>query len=459
MPDKDARGRAASFTACIGLIGTALWLPACAARAPVMPPAPTTLSYPDFLYPQAETTAPPALAEQLERGWRYLQASDLRRAGDAFTAAVGADPTFHPAHTALGYVEVARKDYSDALPHFARALEADAGYVPALVGQGHALLGLEREADALASYEAALSRDPQVAGLQSRIDMLRLRAMQRDLARGQAAADQGDWEAARSAYRGALAASPESAFLHRELGSVEHRAGQPEAALLHMRRALALDPADARTHAAVGALLEEQGDAAGAVEAYEKAAQLDPAVVPEARLVRAREAAALGKLPPEYRAIASVAAITRADVAALLGVQLNTLVTSAQRRQVVITDVRGHWAQPWITEVVRAGLMDTLPNSTFQPAATVRRGELAQTIDRALGLIAAGKPAIASKWRRARVTLPDLSPHHLAYPAVSAAVASGVMSLDPNGTFDLLRPVSGAEAVAIVDRLEALAAP
>jgi hypothetical protein len=37
------------------------------------------------------------------------------------------------------------------------------------------------------------------------------------------------------------------------------------------------------------------------------------------------------------------------------------------------------------------------------------------------------------------------------------AVASGVMPLTETGTFQLLRPVSGAEIVEVVGRLEVLA--
>ena len=39
--------------------------------------------------------------------------------------------------------------------------------------------------------------------------------------------------------------SPDSAFLHRELGQLERRAGNADRALEHLRRAVDLDPADA----------------------------------------------------------------------------------------------------------------------------------------------------------------------------------------------------------------------
>ena len=136
--------------------------------------------------------------------------------------------------------------------------------------------------------------------------------------------------------------------------------------------------------------------------------------------------------------------------------RLEALVARAAQRQVVITDVRGHWAQAWITAVVRSSIMDTLPNYQFQPAVVVRRGDLARTVARVLSLVEALKPAAAARWQNARVTVSDVAPTHLSYPAVSVAVASGVMPLE-GGAFRLLDAVTGAEAIDVVSRLEALA--
>jgi hypothetical protein len=177
--------------------------------------------------------------------------------------------------------------------------------------------------------------------------------------------------------------------------------------------------------------------------------------VPPATLARVRDRVALLKLPPQYAAIPTAAQATRADVAALLGVRLEALVARASQRQVVITDVRGHWAQSWIEAVVRASVMDTLPNYQFDPNGAVRRGDLARTVSRVLSLLGALRPAAAAKWEKAQIAVSDVPPAHLSYPAVSVAVASGVMPLD-NGAFGLLRPVTGSEALAVVGRLEAL---
>ena len=63
--------------------------------------------------------------------------------------------------------------------------------MPALVGRGQALLELQRDGDALASFEAALKADPSLTNLQGRIDVLRFRAVQDNLARAKAATRRG----------------------------------------------------------------------------------------------------------------------------------------------------------------------------------------------------------------------------------------------------------------------------
>jgi tetratricopeptide (TPR) repeat protein len=427
----------------------------CAARA-TMPPPPVAPRYPDFRYPTVPSGAESIQATRIERGWRYLQSDNQRNAQREFEAALKLQPSFHPAATGLGYLELARRASKDAVTFFDRALETDAAYAPALVGRGRALLELGRDGEALASFEAAVKADPSLSDLQSRIQVLRFRAVQENLARAKSASDAGQWTDARAAYTQAIAASPESAFLYRDLGLVERKAGEQAAALEQFRKAVALEPQDAVSHAQIGGILEEQGDIAGAIAAYELARGIDPDVIPAERITKLRDAEALARMPAEYRAIPSSPAATRADVAALIGVRLAPLIERTRPRQIVLTDVRTHWAQEWISSVARAGIMDTQPNYTFQPNGRVRRGDLAHTVSRVLALIAAVKPAAAKAWQGSRLKIPDVPAGHLSYPAVSAAVASGVMPLTENGTFQLLRPVTGAEVVEVVGRLEAL---
>ena len=441
----------------MAIVGVALALGACASRDPVMPAAPAMPRYPEFRYPAVPLGTEVTQITRIERGWRYLQTDNQRGAEREFQAALKMQPSFHPAAAGLGYVELARRDAKDAVTFFDRALEGDAAYAPALVGRGQALLELGRDGDALGSLEAAVKADPSLTDLYSRIEVLRFRAVQQNLTRAKAASDAGRFQDARAAYAQAIAASPKSAFLYRDLALVEQKAGEPALALEHFRQAVALDSTDAVSHAQIGALLEAQGDTRGALAAYVAARAVDPDAVPIERITRLRELEALAKLPPEYRAIPAVPTATRAQVAALIGVRLAPLVAKTRQRQVVVTDIRNHWAQSWITSVVRGGIMDTQPNYTFEPNATVRRGDLAQTVSRVLTLIGTAKPAAAKAWQSAKLKIVDVPPGHLSYQAVTTAVAAGVLPLGDSGAFQLLRPVTGAEVVDAVSRLEALA--
>lgn len=427
---------------------------ACAPRT--APPIVTAPRHPDFILPALPDTASPALRAGIQRGWQYLQAGDVGNAEREFAAALKNSPQSPAAEAAFGYAALARGRADNAVSAFDRALARDPQLVSALVGRGYALVDLKREGEAVASFEAALKADPSLTDLQARVDVIRFRATQDLLARAKTATDAGRLEDARAAYEQAIAASPDSAFLYRELAAVERRSGATERAAEHLRRSVELDPGDARALAALGDLLVEQGDLVAALARYEAARALDPTAVPAETLARLRDRVATLKLPAQYQAIPAAAQITRGDLAALVGVRLEALVARAAARQVVITDVRGHWALPWITPVVRAGIMDTLPNYAFDPSTVVRRGDLARIAARVLALIAAVRPGVARKWDGATVAISDVPPTHLNYPAVSVAVASGVMSLQ-GGSFGLLQPVTGAEAMEVIGRLEALA--
>jgi tetratricopeptide (TPR) repeat protein len=428
---------------------------ACATR--VVPPAPTAPQHPEFLYPAVPAdlkTAPGA--ERLEYAWRFLQANDLRNAEREFTAITRMSPGFYPAATGAGYVELAQRDYEDAIARFDATLAVAPQYVPALVGRGQALLGAKRESDALAAFEAALAVDPSLADVRRRVDVLKFRSAQEVVEAAREAARAGRLDVARDAYRRALEGSPESAFLHRELGIVERRRGDAAAALIELKRAVELDPSDAASLVHIGELLEEQQDYVAAADAYRAAAELEPSDTLTKRLAEVAEKERISKLPPEFHAIPQSEQITRGELAALIGIRLERLLDASPPRQVVMTDVRDHWAEPWITEVAQAGVLDPFPNHTFQPAALVRRGDLAAAVSSLVLLATRDDEARREELTTARPKIADMSQGHLSYPAVAVAVASGVMPLLEGDRFGVTRPVSGAEAIDVIGRVRSL---
>ncbi len=444
--------------ALASLLACALGASACAPKKAALPPPAGAAKFPDFVYPDAPgslASVPAAATHQV--GWQWLQAGDLKQAERSFSAALKGTPGFFPAEAGLGYVALARKDDKAAVTHFERAIAADPAYAPALAGRGEALLAEGQREPALASFEAAVAADPQLTGLRNRIAVLRLRGLQDDVAVARSAASSGKLADARTAYQQAIAASPQSPFLYRELADVERRGGNLDDALAHAQKAAELDPSESRTFALIGEIYEAQGNLPKAMDAYGSALALEPDEALDRHVDELRDKAAFAAMPEEFRSIEASPSVTRAQVAALVGVELDDLLKQAPRRNsVLMTDTRDSWAAPWIQSVTRAGLMEVFPNHTFQPGAVVRRGDLAMIASRALSMIAAANPAVSADWRNARRRFPDLSPSHLTYPAASLAVEAGVMRTASDGSFQLSRPVTGAEAVAAVKTLKAL---
>ena len=261
------------------------------------------IAHGEFVYP----TVPPALkgtpgADLIEVGWRYLQGDNVPAADRTFAFALRRNAKLYPARAGLGYVALARKDVNRALSTFDETLTMAPGYAPALVGRGEALLALGRQDQALESFEGALTADATLSDVRRRVQVLRFRSLQEVIDAAREAARSGREADARAAYARALAASPDSPFLHREVGLLDRKTGHPDQALEEFKRATALDPSDTTSLVQIGELLDERGDYAGAEAAYRQAADLEPSAELSARVAVAAKNAREAKLPAEFRA-------------------------------------------------------------------------------------------------------------------------------------------------------------
>ena len=304
---------------------------ACAPKVVRPVPPVTTPTFPDFPQP----SVPPSfvdtpVAAALSRGWAYLQTGDLKTAKHEFSTALVAAPEFYPAETSLGYVELAQKDPKAALPHFDRALEQKREDLPALLGKARTLLALDREDEARVTLEAALAADPSLSDVRRQVEVLKFRGVEQNIGRARQFARQGRTDEAIEAYTAAIANSPDTPFLYREIAVLERQKGNPDAAIADFRKAIALDPTDAKSVAQIGEILDSQDDLEGAEKAYSDSLALEPNADVEKRLDAVHERMALAKLPAEYRALDQLPQITRGDLAALVGIRLSPLLTTAR---------------------------------------------------------------------------------------------------------------------------------
>lgn len=444
-----------------GVILTVSGAAACATTpAPLTPSTPRFVDVPVLVVPTPLEAASAARARH-DAGWARFQAGDLRGATREFMAALAAAPGFYPSEAGLGYVAFYDKRWEEAATWFDAALSRDAGYVPALSGRVETALSAGDPRAAVRALESWLTvavEPVERDALRGRLDVLRLRAVQTELTQAARAREAGRLDDAQTALDRAREMSPDSGVVLRELARVEAARGAFDAAETHARRAVTLDPGDGEAHAVLGEVLEAHGRLRDAAAAFTRAANIDPRPEWRSRAAEMNSRAAFNELPDEFRAIPSAQTITRGQLAALLGSRLQAAIERAPRRvPVVLTDVRSHWAASWILPVTRAGVMEPLPNHTFQPGAIVRRSDLAQIVWQAIQVLGAHRQGEVSRWRTARVPVEDVPSAHLAFTAITASVASGAMSLVDDTRFLPSRAVSGPEAIAAVARLEQIA--
>jgi tetratricopeptide (TPR) repeat protein len=431
-----------------GAAALALLVAAAGCAKPVVrAPLPPTETY---VFPGAlpDEVRPDDL-RRIEESWRALKAGDLKKAEKGYRSVLAARPGLPAAETGLGYVALQAGRIPEAERRFAAALATRADYAPALVGSGHAALRRDDPEGALASFRRALEVDPREPGVRKRIAELRLQVTERRVAAARDALGRGETAAAIETYSEALADAPEVAGLRLELADLLAREGQVgEAVAL-----LETDPTgDRLVLLRLGELLVQLQEHARALAAYRRILERDPQdEEAHRRAWEARQQQELLQMPEEYRRIATAPQITRADLAALLAVKVTALSRTKAAEPRVAVDISGSWAREHIIKILSRDIMAVYPNHTFQPGATVRRGDLARAVQHVLDLL--GHPQTAAP------ELADLTRSSLHFYPAGRVVAAGLMDLTPSGAFEAWRPVGGEEAVQVIESLVRLVGP
>ena len=440
-------------------LGSLLFVASCTSHRAAAPAA-VAPRYPNYTQPDvpASLTVTPIVQREYDLGWQRFQAGDFQGANAALAEVLAEAPGFYPAETALGDLALAQRETKAAFDHFTTALAADARYLPALEGRVQAALAMSDDLATAVALEQLLAVDPSREEARTRLGLIRLRIVQGQLAAAANARSAGRLPEAQTIVERALQISPSSPVLLRELADIERTRGTLPDAEQHARKAVELDSADPESLAVLGAVLEGEGKIVEAADTFARAVSLDPRPAWREKRDALRTRARYEALPAEYRAIPTAPTITRAQVAAAIGIDLDILLSRATPPSaVVVTDVRTNWAATYIVRVTQAGIMDAYPNHTFQPNAIVRRSDLAQVASQLLVLAGQTHPDEATKWRAARPRVDDVPAGHVAYRAIVLSVGAGAMKLDEAGRFWPGRPATGADLTGVIARLKPFA--
>jgi tetratricopeptide (TPR) repeat protein len=425
----------------------ALGLVACARPAPRPPQPPPAEEYPQPRAPYGQATEKEA--RDLERAWEALRAGQTVAAEKTYRKLAARKPGLLAARTGLGYVHLQAGRLDEAAQAFEGVLAQRADDLSALTGAAATAAKKGDPAGAIAFLQRATQAAPDNALVRRRLSEVRVQLTERHVADARAALERGDTGQAITTYREALQDAPEVAGLRLELAELLVTSGDVAGAV----EALEGDPSgDRQVLLRLGDLLAGQQQHQRALEVYRRLLERDPRDEDALRAARAaREQLELLQMPPEYRRIRTAESITRADLSALIGVKVTALGRVSGGAGKVAVDISGSWAREHILRVLSYDIMTVYPNHTFQPAATVRRGELALAVQRILDLLrypTASAPVFS-----------DMSRSNLHHYAAARVVAAGLMDTTPEGAFQAWRPVSGREANDVIEGLARLVGP
>ena len=118
-------------------------------------------------------------------------------------------------------------------------------------------------------------------------------------------------------------------------------------------------------------------------------------------------------------------------------------------------DSKNHWAETWIKDMIRYGVMNVEPDGNFYPDDKINRATYALAVQRLL-VVATRDESLETKYfgeNQSRFS--DVPSSHFAYNAMAVCTERGIMQVDMmNNRFNPTGDVTGADALLIIRNLQ-----
>jgi hypothetical protein len=118
-----------------------------------------------------------------------------------------------------------------------------------------------------------------------------------------------------------------------------------------------------------------------------------------------------------------------------------------------LTDIAGHWAESYIQDMAKYGVLGQFPDHRFRPDDALRRSDLATAVQNILTR-ATGDDDLRSKFLGSPSPFPDVEKSNYAYNAILLSTTRGILTADvADGMFHPEAAVGGADALLALRQL------
>jgi Tfp pilus assembly protein PilF len=391
---------------------------------------------------------------QTQDAWNYIRDGRLDKAQDALLRLGPASLLYD---IGLGYLALAREDYPSAEGYFSQSVGKDPNSTLARLGLVQLFQKTNASDKAFSELREILKLDSRNSWARENYETLKKQKTEAAIDEARTAAAAGDVQKATDAYLRALHYSPEAPAVHLALAGIYRKGNKPSSALVHLKAAAAADPENLGVLADYAAVLEETKQYERSLEVYEKILEIEPGNAEAKDRVEAlKNRLGIFELPSRYNDIATLPAIAREDLAALMAVKLRNDFGEAPGKPPIIVDIAATWASKFILKVTSLGLIEVYANHTFQPRRLVTRADLAAALDRVVTYLDERGHRFFRQIPPERIQVTDVAPEHAYYRPISDILSYQIMELFPNRTFRPDQTVSGPEAGQALDALLAL---
>lgn len=405
---------------------------------------------------------PPEVVAQLtlderiavEDVWNNIKSGNVKKAQKKIENLARDNPLYS---VSFGYIFYLQNDLATAEEFFQSALSEKPAMTLVRLGLAQIFLDTGRDDQAFRQIREILKNDPDNIWAQSKYSELKKIKTEEALTQGKTYRDQGLFKESESSYLKALFYSPQSLEAHLALADLYKRENQIQNAFFHLKTAVTMQPEDVKILHSYGTLLWEAQDYKKCLEIYEKLQSLDPGNKEiQGRIETLKNRLGIFELPSQYEAIPFSEAISKEELSALISMKFQDYLDVSSKKPPIIVDISTSWASKFILKLTTLGILDVYPNHAFLPKKITTRAELTETLFRLQQHLEKKGFKFIQQIPPERISIADVTPDNFFYKPILHTLSYDLMNLFPDKTFRPDMPVSGQEAIKILDIILAL---
>lgn len=384
-----------------------------------------------------------------EEAWENLRQGRGDKA-QKLISKLGTESPFY--YAGMGYASLLLTRISDSENYFKHALQNYPDMTLAHIGLAQVYQKTGNDDLAFVEFREILKREEKNIWAQQSYQVLKERKTQESLDEAKTYLAHQDMEKSKEAFLKALYYSPQSTAAHLSLAEIFKKEDNLKNALVHLKAASTIEPDNKSILNVYAETLYQAEDYPRSLEVYERLLDLEPENDNiQTRVKTLKNRLGIFELPSQFDAIPASEAITKEEVAALIEVKFKDTLDEPKTQPPIIIDISTSWASKYILRAASLGLLDVYANHTFQPKKIVTRAEMADVLNKLINYLKRKNYVFISQIPPEKIQISDVSPDNYYYQPILHIISYAIMNLSTNRTFNPDLPVSGQEAIRLLD--------